>query len=76
MNATSIFFGLLIVLFTILLLYWIRRLKPQSAGFSITKDVPVLRIDNLSPKPSLLGVWRRQFLKAVAVTVKQQSPPF
>jgi hypothetical protein len=38
---------------------------------SITKDVPVLRIDNLSPKPSLLGVWRSQFLKAVSVTVKK-----
>src|SRR5436309_4338186 len=37
---------------------------------AITKDVPVLRIDNLSPQPSLLRVRRSQFLKAVAVTVK------
>jgi hypothetical protein len=33
MNAASIFLGLLIVLFIILLLRWMRRLKPQLAGF-------------------------------------------
>ncbi len=33
MNATSIAFGLLIVLLTILLAHWIRKLKPQLAGF-------------------------------------------
>jgi hypothetical protein len=32
MNAPSIFVGLLIVLFVILLLRWMRRLKPQLAG--------------------------------------------
>jgi len=32
-NVTSISFGLLIVLFTILLLHWMRKLKPQSPGF-------------------------------------------
>jgi hypothetical protein len=32
-NATSMFVGLLIVLFTILLLYKTRRLKLQIAGF-------------------------------------------
>jgi hypothetical protein len=33
MGANSIFVGLLIVLFTILLLYGMRRLKPRIAGF-------------------------------------------
>jgi hypothetical protein len=33
MNAASIFLGLLIVLFMILLLHWMRKLKPQIAGF-------------------------------------------
>jgi hypothetical protein len=38
---------------------------------SITKDVPILRIDNLSTKSSLLRVRRSQLLKAVAVTLEQ-----
>jgi hypothetical protein len=38
--------------------------------------VPILRIDNRSTKSSLLRVRRCQFPKAVAVTVKQQTPPF
>jgi len=33
MNAISISLGLLIVLLTILLLHWIRRVKPQLVGF-------------------------------------------
>jgi len=33
MNAASVFLVLLIVLFTILLLRWMRKLKPQLAGF-------------------------------------------
>ena len=40
MNATSIVFGLLIVLFTILLLHWMRRLKPQLAGFQSQRMCP------------------------------------
>jgi hypothetical protein len=32
---------------------------------SITKDVPILRIDHISTKSPLLGVWRGQRLKAV-----------
>jgi hypothetical protein len=32
---------------------------------SITKDVPILRIDHISIKSPLLGVWRGQRLKAV-----------
>ena len=40
MNATSMFVGLLIVLFTILLLYKTRRLKPQIAGFGSQRMCP------------------------------------
>jgi hypothetical protein len=32
LNATSIGFGLFIVIFTILLLPWMRKLMPQTAG--------------------------------------------
>ena len=40
MNATSMFVGLVIVLFTILLLYKTRRLKPQIAGFGSQRMCP------------------------------------
>jgi len=40
MNATSISLGLLIVLFMILLLRWMRRLKPQLAGFQSQRMCP------------------------------------
>ena len=56
MGATSISIGLLITLLLILLLDRMRRLK-QIAGFRVTEDVPVLRIDHISTKGILLGVW-------------------
>jgi len=40
MSATSISFGLLIALFTILLLRWLRRLKPQLAGLQSQRMCP------------------------------------
>jgi len=40
MNATSISFGLLIVLFTILLIRWMRKLKPQITGFQLQRMCP------------------------------------
>jgi len=40
MNTTSIFFGLLVVLFAILLLYKIRKLKPQIAGYGSQRMCP------------------------------------
>ena len=40
MNAPSIFVGLLIVLFIILLLRWMRRLKPEIAGFQSQRMCP------------------------------------
>lgn len=64
MNATSISFGLLIVLFT-------NRPAPLDAQettdrrVSVTKDVPVLRIDHISTESALLGVWRGKPLRAV-----------
>ena len=40
MSATNIFLGLLIALFTILLLHWMRRLKPQLAGVQSQRMCP------------------------------------
>jgi hypothetical protein len=40
MNATSFSFGLLIVLFTILLLHRIHKLKPQIAGYGSERIFP------------------------------------
>ena len=57
MNPISISFGLLIALFAILLLYRMRKLQPRVAGYGSHKDVPVLRIDNISIQGMLLGVW-------------------
>jgi hypothetical protein len=58
MNATSIVFGLLIVLFTILLFYWMRRLKPQSAGFRSQRMCPAcgLITSRLNPRCLECGV--------------------
>ena len=43
---------------------------------SITKDVPVLRADHISTKSSLLGMWRRQSLKAVSEPGGNGLSPF
>ena len=40
MNATSISIGLLIVVFTIVLLRWTRKLKPQVAGYGSQRMCP------------------------------------
>jgi predicted amidophosphoribosyltransferase len=40
MSTTSISFGLLIVLFTMLLLYGMRKLRPQIAGFGSQRMCP------------------------------------
>jgi len=40
MNAPRIFLGLLIVLFTILLLRWIRKLRPQISGSQSQRMCP------------------------------------
>ena len=40
MNATSISVGLLIVLFTILLLHWMRKLQPQITGVQPQRMCP------------------------------------
>jgi hypothetical protein len=40
MNATSISFGLLIVLFTILLVGWMRKLKPPITGSQSQRMCP------------------------------------
>jgi hypothetical protein len=40
MNATGISLGLLIVLFTIALVYWMHKLKPQMTGFRSQRMCP------------------------------------
>jgi len=40
MNATSISFGLLIVMLTILLVQWMRKVKPQVAGYGSQRMCP------------------------------------
>jgi hypothetical protein len=40
MSVTSIFFGLLVVLFTILVLWGMRKLKPQMTGFRSQRMCP------------------------------------
>ena len=40
MNATTIFFGLLIALLTIRVLYRMRKLKPQIAGYGTQRMCP------------------------------------
>jgi hypothetical protein len=63
MIATSISFGLLIVLFTILLLLWMRERKSEVAG-SGQRVCPNCGL--ITSKSSLPRVWRGQFLEAVA----------
>jgi len=56
MNAIGISFGLLIVLlFTNLLLHWMRR-NVQITRVSITKNVPILRTDHVSTESTLPGM--------------------
>jgi len=40
MNATTISFGLFIVLFATMLLHWMRKLKPQIAGYGTQRMCP------------------------------------
>ena len=57
MSAISISFVLLIALFAILPLYWVRKLQRQGRRVRIAADVPVLRVDYVSIKSTLPGVW-------------------
>jgi len=45
--------------------------ETTTSWVSITKDLPVLRIDHISVRSLLLGVWRSQFLEAIIVTVEE-----
>jgi len=58
MNATSISFGVLVVLFTILLLHWVRKVKPQIAGYGTQRMCPScgLITSRLNPRCSECGV--------------------
>ena len=66
MSATSVFFGLVIVLFAILLLYKTRRLKPQIAGFGSQRMCPSCGLITSRLKASCLECGKS--LTAVSVT--------
>jgi len=66
MNAISIFFSVLIVLFTILSLYRIRKLKPQFAGFGSQTMCPSCGLITSRLKACCLECGMS--LKAVSVT--------
>ena len=57
MNPISISFGLLIALFAILLLYRMRKLATTGNRVPIAENVPGLRVDYVSIKSTLPGVW-------------------
>jgi hypothetical protein len=40
MNAASVSLGVLIVLFAILVLHWVRKLKPQITGVQLQRMCP------------------------------------
>jgi hypothetical protein len=69
MSAISISFSLIFVLFTILLLCWMRRLKPQSAGFQSQRMCPScgLITSRLNPRCLECGVTT---FPAAGVTLK------
>jgi len=58
MNAAGISFGLLMVLFTILLVAWRLRLKPQAVGFRSQRMCPScgLITSRLNPRCLECGV--------------------
>ena len=57
MSVISISLGLLIVLFTILLLRRMRKLKPQAAGYGSQRMCPHLRTHHIKIEGKLPGVW-------------------
>ena len=66
MSATSVFFGLVIALFAILLVYKARRLKPQIAGFGSQRMCPSCGLITSRSKASCLECGKS--LTAVSVT--------
>jgi predicted amidophosphoribosyltransferase len=54
MNAASFSFGLLIVLFAILLLHRVRKLKPQIAGYGTQRMCPSCGLITSRSKPYCL----------------------
>jgi hypothetical protein len=66
MNAISFSFGLLIVLFTILLFHRIHKLKPQIAGYGSQRMCPSCGLITSRLKPSCLECGKS--LTGVSVT--------
>jgi hypothetical protein len=73
MNAASILLGLLIVLFMILLLHWMRKLKPQMAGFQSQSMCPSCGLITSRLKASCLECGKP--LKAVVHSTSNDPPP-
>jgi hypothetical protein len=66
MNATSFAFGLLMVLFTILLLHRMRKLKPRIAGYGSQRMCPSCGLITSRSKPCCLECGKS--LTSVSVT--------
>jgi hypothetical protein len=66
MSATSILVGLLLVLFTILLFYRMRSLRPQIAGFGSQRMCPSCGLITSRSKPCCLECGKS--LTGVSVT--------
>jgi len=70
MNATSVFFGSLVVLFTILLVHWMRKLKPQITGLQSQRMCPACGLITSRLKASCLECGK-PFTAVVSSTSKK-----
>ncbi len=70
MNTTSVSLGLAIVLFTLVLLRWMRRLKPQFAGFQSQRMCPSCGLITLRSKLSCLECGKPFTAEVCAVSKK------
>jgi len=66
MSPTITYFGLFIVVLTILmLLRKMRKMKPEIAGYGTHKEVPVMWVDHISTEGVLLGVRQVSYIGGV-----------
>jgi hypothetical protein len=71
MNATSISFALLALVLTILLLYRMRKLKPQTAGFQLQRMCPSCGLITSRLKASCLECGE-PFIRVVSATSEKK----
>ena len=75
MSATSsICFGLLILVFATFPLQRMHK-KAETGGFQSQRMCPILLIDHISTKSSLLGVWHGKRSKAISTGNKRRTVP-